>query len=175
MKGMHDQGLPVVKVRPSEKGNEGRGRRRSYREGRVQNNSKVTPKEEERGREVAKKDREVEGVGHFSVPFSRRRNLYTMKTSSFDLFPLQVFVTFESDVSQARCLSHMSRGILDAPEEQHMYTNPDGKKMSSVFFFFSAVGVGSAYALFFGEKALEGRQRALGIFFEEPYEGASIS
>ena len=40
---------------------------------------------------------------------------------------LQVFVTFESDLSQARCLSHMSRGILDAPEEQHMYTNPDGK------------------------------------------------
>lgn len=39
----------------------------------------------------------------------------------------QVFVTFESDLSQARCLSHMSRGILDAPEEQHMYTNPDGE------------------------------------------------
>lgn len=41
----------------------------------------------------------------------------------------QVFVTFESDLSQARCLSHMSRGILDAPEEQHMYTNPDGESI----------------------------------------------
>ncbi|CAM9879053.1 unnamed protein product [Ectocarpus sp. 4 AP-2014] len=41
---------------------------------------------------------------------------------------VKVFVTFESDLSQARCLSHMSRGILDAPEEQHMYTNPDGFK-----------------------------------------------
>ena len=50
----------------------------------------------------------------FPVPLPRNRK--------------QVFVTFESDLSQARCLSHMSRGILDAPEEQHMYTNPDGKK-----------------------------------------------
>lgn len=39
----------------------------------------------------------------------------------------QVFITFESDVSKARCLSHMSRGILEASEEQHMYTNPDGE------------------------------------------------
>eukprot|EP00752_Nemacystus_decipiens_P005744 g5197.t1 len=41
---------------------------------------------------------------------------------------VKVFVTFESDLSQTRCLSHMSRGILEAPEEQHMYTNPDGFK-----------------------------------------------
>lgn len=43
------------------------------------------------------------------------------------VFGCQVFITFESDVGQGRCLSHMSRGILDAPEEQHMYTNPDGE------------------------------------------------
>lgn len=48
----------------------------------------------------------------------------------FHFVTRQVFVTFESDLSQARCLTHMSRGILDAPEEQHMYTNPDGESSS---------------------------------------------
>lgn len=29
----------------------------------------------------------------------------------------------------------MSRGILDAPEEQHMYTDPDGEKCCLFYFF----------------------------------------
>lgn len=54
-----------------------------------------------------------------------------VRAETIDSF--KVFITFESALSQARCLSHMSRGILDAPEEQHMYTDPDGE-ITTLFF-----------------------------------------